>query len=96
MRHRHSDIEYSMPVEDNSDVLAELNAEQILELVNQLPASYRTVFNLYIMEGHNHKEIGELLGISEGTSKSNLAKARMKLQKMIVELNTIKVSAYGK
>jgi len=96
VRHQHSDIEYAVVTEDHADVIAELNAEQILELVNLLPTSYRTVFNLYIMEGHNHKEIGELLGISEGTSKSNLAKARMKLQKMIVEHNLIKVSAYGK
>ena len=97
-RHQHSDIdaiEYNY-VEDNSNVIAELNAEQILEYVNQLPASYRTVFNLYVMEGHNHREIGELLGISEGTSKSSLAKARMKLQKMITENNLVKVTAYEK
>jgi RNA polymerase sigma factor (sigma-70 family) len=97
-RHQHSDIDsisYNY-AEDHVNVIAELNAEQILEYVNQLPVSYRTVFNLYVMEGHNHREIGELLGISEGTSKSNLAKARMKLQKMINDNNTVKATAYGK
>jgi RNA polymerase sigma-70 factor (ECF subfamily) len=51
------------------------------------------VFNLYVVEGFNHAEVGERLGISEGTSKSNLAKARMKLQEMIKVYNTVKVSA---
>ena len=47
---------------------------------------YRMVFNLYVMEGMKHREISELLGISEGTSKSNLADARVILQKKVAEL----------
>jgi predicted DNA-binding protein (UPF0251 family) len=54
-------------------------------MVHRLPQAYRTVFNLYAIEGYTHNEIGELLGISEGTSKSNLFKARDKLKKMIME-----------
>lgn len=57
-----------------------LKAEYALEAIEQLSPAYRTVFNLYVMENYTHKEIGELLGISEGTSKSNLAKAKMNLQ----------------
>jgi RNA polymerase sigma-70 factor (ECF subfamily) len=69
-----------------------MQAEQILTMVNQLPPSYRAVFNLYVVEGFNHAEVGERLGISEGTSKSNLAKARMKLQDMITAYSKVKVS----
>jgi len=49
-----------------------------------------------VIEGYNHGEIGEMLGISEGTSKSNLAKARAKLQERIIELNKVNVIVYGK
>ena len=68
---------------DNFDIVAELSADDIIELVQQLPIAYRTVFNLHVIEGMTHKEIGEQLGISEGTSKSNLFKARGKLQAMV-------------
>jgi RNA polymerase sigma factor (sigma-70 family) len=67
------------------DVLAAMNARDILKLVMALPAGYRTVFNLYVSEGYNHREIAELLGITEGTSKSQLSKARVMLQKMVKE-----------
>ena len=92
MRHRHDDIDFVKPVEDTHDIIANIQAEQILTMVNQLPPSYRAVFNLYVVEGFNHAEVGERLGISEGTSKSNLAKARMKLQDMITAYSKVKVS----
>lgn len=66
--------------------LEKLHAEELLQLVQQLPPAYRMVFVLYAIEGYNHAEIAEKLGISEGTSKSNLAKARQKLQKRIMEI----------
>lgn len=71
---------------DSRDVLAEMSAAEILKLVQSLTPAYRAVFNMYVMDGYSHKEIGEMLGISEGTSKSNLSKARMKLQKMVLDL----------
>jgi len=52
----------------------------------KIPDGYRTVFNLYAIEGYNHKEIGKMLGISEGTSKSQLARARATLQRNIKSL----------
>ena len=67
------------------DNAIELKAEFALEAIKQLSPAYQTVFNLYVMEEYTHKEIAELLGISEGTSKSNLAKAKMNLQKIIVK-----------
>ena len=54
-------------------------------MVQQLPTAYRTVFNLFAIEGYSHEEIGEMLNINAGTSKSNLHKARIKLKKMVLE-----------
>lgn len=58
----------------------ELEAEDLLKLVQQLPTGYRTVFNLYAVEGYSHKEIADMLQISENTSKSQLSRARTLLQ----------------
>ncbi|GAB3730998.1 RNA polymerase sigma factor [Spirosoma lituiforme] len=57
-----------------------VNESDLMRLVNQLPDGYRTIFNLYAIEGYAHAEIAEMLGISEGTSKSQLSRARMILQ----------------
>ncbi len=74
------DVDY----EDSSgDVLSDLAGDQIIELIQQLPTSYRLVFTLYVIDGYNHREIADLLNIKEGTSKSNLQDARMKLQEMV-------------
>jgi len=75
----------------DEDALDRLSAEEILRLVIQLPVGYRTVFNLYSIEGMNHKEIAALLDISEGTSKSQLSKARSLLQKMLLQKGTVYV-----
>ena len=62
-----------------------LNAEELLSLISELPAGYRTVFNLYAIEGYAHSEIAELMGITESTSKSQLHRARALLQRMVSE-----------
>jgi RNA polymerase sigma factor (sigma-70 family) len=62
-----------------------LEAEDLLKLLELLPNGYRTVFNLYAIEGFSHKEIAEMLDITEGTSKSQLARARQTLQQLIIE-----------
>lgn len=77
------EINHAVHEIDMSDVVSDMSAAEILEMVQKLSPAYRTVFNLYVIEGYAHKEVGKMLGISEGTSKSNLAKARVKLQKMI-------------
>jgi len=61
----------------------DLSAEQLLHLIQKLSPVYKTVFNLYVFENYSHKQISEALHISIGTSKSNLAKARISLQKML-------------
>jgi RNA polymerase sigma factor (sigma-70 family) len=63
--------------------LDNINEKDLLQIVSELSPGYRTVFNMYVVEGFNHKEISETLGISEGTSKSQLARARMILQEKI-------------
>lgn len=64
-------------------LLEKLSAEEILDLMKHLPPSYRAVFSLFIVEGYSHAEIAKILGINEGTSRSNLSKARLKMQEMI-------------
>ncbi|MEM7161247.1 MAG: RNA polymerase sigma factor [Bacteroidota bacterium] len=61
----------------------EFSANDVLNALHQISPAYRTVFNLYVLEGHTHKEIAEKLGISEGTSKSNLAKAKQRIKKIL-------------
>jgi RNA polymerase sigma-70 factor (ECF subfamily) len=68
-----------------SEELAGLTATEIFSLIIQLPVGYRTVFNLYAIEGMEHREIAQLLGIAEGTSRSQLSKAKVLLQKMLMQ-----------
>ncbi len=82
-KHPTIDMEYAYKESNGSIAIEELTAEEILGLIQELPPAYRTVFNLFAIEGYSHREIGEKLGISEGTSKSNLSKARKKLQKAL-------------
>jgi len=63
--------------------LAELKNELIIKAIQCLSPAYQTVFNLYVIEDYTHKEIAEMLNISEGTSKSNLSKAKVNLQKIL-------------
>lgn len=71
-----------LPEEDENEDwgITSIKAELAMEAIEKLSPAYKMVFNLYVMENYSHKEIAELLGISEGTSKSNLAKAKMNLQ----------------
>lgn len=80
---------YLMPVTEKEEntiegkylsVLDDLAARDIMALVQELSPGYRTVFNLYVVEGYTHKEIADMMGISEGTSKSQLSRAKVILQ----------------
>lgn len=66
------------------DALHQLHAEELLNLIDRLPDGYRTVFNLSIIEGYSHKEIGDLLGIGESSSRSQLTKARKYMQRYLM------------
>ncbi|RSK34029.1 RNA polymerase sigma factor [Hymenobacter metallilatus] len=63
----------------------QLSADDVVRLIHTLPPGYRTVLNLYAIEGYSHAEIGELLGISEGTSKSQLSRARRLLEERLTQ-----------
>lgn len=73
-------------IADREMILSGISYAEIINMVQQLTPAYRTVFNLYVIEGYKHQEIAEKLGISVGTSKSNLAKAKKNLR-VILEKN---------
>jgi len=74
---------------DNEDY-AGLEAVDLMEIIRELPPKYRMVFNLFAIEGYSHKEISQIVNISEGTSKSNLARARIILQRRVGSYTGIK------
>ncbi len=67
-------------------MMAKIGVDDLLGLIQQLPPRYRMVFNLFVMEGMNHQEISEAMGISVGSSKSNLARARDVLKRKVTEI----------
>lgn len=71
------------------DALSMLTEEEILKLIEEMPAGYKIVFNLNIIEGYSHKEIALLLGIEESTSRSQLVKARRLLQSKLTQLHKV-------
>lgn len=78
--------DYALFNEDDTEddfELSEIRTELIMEAIQKLSPAYQTVFNLYVIEEYSHKEIAEMLNISEGTSKSNLSKAKVNLKKML-------------
>lgn len=78
------DLENAEHISDNNLADNNLNYNDLLAIVQQLPQGYRTVFNLFAIDGYTHEEIASMLNISVGTSKSNLFKARLKLKQMIL------------
>lgn len=72
--------------ESYEHITSNITVKEMVALIEELSPKYRTVFNLYAIEGYSHKEIAEMLGISEGTSKSNLSRARIILQEKIKQL----------
>ena len=77
-------IEYK--IDDKNYILEKIHAEDLLLLINNMPDGYRTVFNMFAIEGYAHKEIADELGISENTSKSQYARAKTHLQQKMKDL----------
>jgi len=71
------------------NIISDLNTEDLLKLINQLPDGYRIIFNLYVIEGHSHHEIADILKIKSATSRSQLSKARAILKDKIILLQKI-------
>ena len=84
-----SEVAFEHASDAHTDVLARLSADELMVLVSALPDGYRLIFNLYIVDGFTHPEIAELLGIAEGTSKSQLARARALLKHKLSQLGII-------
>ena len=79
------DISYAHSEQDTVNALDVISEKELISAIQQLPPSYRMVFNLFVIEGYSHVEISNKLNISVGTSKSNLSIARSKLQKVVLE-----------
>jgi len=82
------DLDSAEHISDGDLVDKNLNYHDLLRMVQQLPQAYRTVFNLFAIEGYSHDEIASMLNINVGTSKSNLHKARQKLKVMILKADS--------
>lgn len=95
-KHQHTlDIAHAHVEYVDEDSLSKLSAQEIMKAVQELPPSYRIVFNLYAIEGYKHHEIATKLGINEGTSKSSLSKARVKLKKILSNWNQMNLKSHG-
>ncbi|MCQ2142006.1 MAG: sigma-70 family RNA polymerase sigma factor [Bacteroidales bacterium] len=78
------DIDTSINIaSESTSAVQDISYKELTKVINELPVGFRTVFNMYVVEGYSHKEIGEALGISEATSRSQLLRARAMLQKKI-------------
>ena len=85
----------NQPNNEYTLILSQFSDELLVSIISELPDGYRVIFNLYEVEGFNHKEIGHLLGISESTCRSQLNRARHALQLRLKELGVLKYEDYG-
>ena len=76
-------------IPDKITIVDKISFEELLKIMDLLPVGYRTVFNLYVIEGYKHKEIAEKLGISINTSKSQLRLAKERMQKLVKNQNKV-------
>ena len=85
-KHQHEEVDHAVmhKAAPQATPLDKLSHEELMKMVQTLSPAYRMVFNLFVIDGYSHEEIARQLGISVGTSKSNLAKAREKLRKMLL------------
>lgn len=79
------DISHAQNEAKNDTIISQLSEQEIIAAIQQLPPSYRLVFNLYVIEGYKHSEIAEIMNISTGSSKSSLSIARNKLRKILID-----------
>jgi RNA polymerase sigma-70 factor (ECF subfamily) len=84
-----NEVSLKFEIEDatiTADALSKLSYKEMLRVLQGLPAGYRTVFNLYVIDGYTHKEIADFLGISENTSKSQLLRAKASMRKILLRI----------
>ena len=84
---READLDNTVElIHPDSSAISDMSAAELMKLVQELPASFRTVFNLFAIEGYSHKEISEMMNITESTSRSQFTRAKQLLQRRINEL----------
>ena len=88
----HVELEKAYSVKTDAGIIENINYKEIIDLIKELPMGYRTVFNLYVVEGYKHKEIAEILDISINTSKSQLILAKKKLRALYKKKHEQKIS----
>lgn len=88
-KHVQVDIDNFVDIESGLMTGSQLEYNEIIKVIHKLPKGYRTVFNMYVIEGYSHKEIANKLQISENTSKSQLSKARASLLKSLKKIDII-------
>ncbi|MEG1574492.1 MAG: RNA polymerase sigma factor [Bacteroidales bacterium] len=81
------DLEFIADQDIDSSALDEISANELMEVIAELPDGFRAVFNMYVIEGYSHREIADKLGITESTSRSQLTRAKQLLQKRLKEFN---------
>lgn len=80
----HVDASYAESMLSSTEnVISQLSNQELLEIIDRLPDGYKIIFNLHVVEGYNHAEIAQMLNIAEGSSKSQLSKAKAYLKKLI-------------
>ncbi len=88
----HVNLDEAYKLGTDAEVISDLNYQELLEMMDDLPQGYRTVFNLYVIEGYKHREIAEILDISINTSKSQLILAKKKLRELYKKKHNSKIS----
>ena len=88
----HVDIDQAYNISEDAHIVSDLNYKELLILLDDLPKGYRTVFNLYVIEGFKHREIAEILSISINTSKSQLILAKKKMRELFKKKHNLKIS----
>jgi RNA polymerase sigma-70 factor (ECF subfamily) len=86
---------FPLETKDDFDIESDMHAREILALMDEMPDGYRTIFNLYVVEGYKHQEIADLLGISINTSKSQLIFAKKKMAQLLKKKYNLNIVQYG-
>ena len=89
VKYNYSDLADQQFFDNTPTIIDDLSEHEILKLVNSLPDGYKTIFNLYVIEGYSHRDISEMLGIGESTSRSQLVKARGMLKQKLMTLKKL-------
>lgn len=85
----------SFLLDSNDYTIESMNADDLLSIIKTIPEGYRVVFNLFAIEGYSHKEIADMLGVTESTSKSQYSRAKKMLRKILIDRNIVEESERG-